>query len=158
MTLVLVYGAVLEKQGAQGGMLCPESVLPAPKETIRAALRLMAMYHIVTGDLDEPVETSGVHGRQTWRNALSVGYMALASFVPDAISARESDWRAFVQEFDSMNTEQQNERLLKGDLYIPTEDYDKSTSEAKRLLEEFSEFLRRLEELQAKKASSPQPV
>ncbi len=79
------YGRVLERH-AEGGILLPESQLPAGRDAIKACVLLSAVYHISNG---APRDEIAARGR--------ISYATLAHFVPDAIAEKEAAFNASAQ-------------------------------------------------------------
>lgn len=72
------YGKALEREEC-GGMLMPESRLPAGRDAIKACILLAAAYRISNG---EPPDAVAAPAR--------VSYATLAHFVPDEAAQREA--------------------------------------------------------------------
>jgi hypothetical protein len=86
LRVIADYGRVLERH-AEGGVLMPESQLPAGRDAIKACLLLSAAWRIADGaDRDE----IAARGR--------IAYATLAHFVPDAVAAREAAFNAAAQQ------------------------------------------------------------
>lgn len=79
-TIVNLYGAVMERTADLGLVLAPESMLPFSKELIEEAIRLL-LSHLPGSD-------------ESTRNALEVGYITLATFVPDEDAKLAADVQA----------------------------------------------------------------
>lgn len=76
------YASVLERHEA-GGVLIPESELPADRDVIKACVLLAAAYRIANGGARREVEAQA-----------RISYATLAHFVPDALAAREAAFNA----------------------------------------------------------------
>lgn len=79
------YGLVLERH-ADGGVLMPESQLPAGRDVLKACILLVAAWRVSNG---APREELLPRAR--------ISYATLAHFVPDGIAERESAFNAAVE-------------------------------------------------------------
>jgi hypothetical protein len=76
------YASVLERHEA-GGVLIPESELPANRDAIKACILLAAAYRIANGGSQRELSAQA-----------RISYATLAHFVPDALAAREAAFGA----------------------------------------------------------------
>ncbi|HEY3489376.1 MAG TPA: hypothetical protein VGK27_04535 [Candidatus Deferrimicrobiaceae bacterium] len=80
------YARVLERH-EQGGVLIPESELPAGRDTIKACVLLAAAYRVANGG-----------PRRELAAAARISYATLAHFVPDDLAQREADFNDSAQQ------------------------------------------------------------
>lgn len=83
--IIADYGKALERH-AEGGLLMPESQLPAERDAIKACILLAAAYRISNG---APRDEIAVRAR--------ISYATLAHFVPDDLARREARFHEAAQ-------------------------------------------------------------
>ncbi len=135
-TLKDAYAKLLQMKGQ--GALRHESILPASKEKIKAALILVAFWHKRNGSLDK-VRFGNIQ----------VCYGFLADFVSDEVAEKSRQFSDLVRDADSAKKRQEDPNWLAGEILkteIPIESMKSSTQEFSRLCEEFNHRLNALDD------------
>lgn len=155
--LLREYGAVLEKERVgMSGIFRPESTLPASKDEIKPAFRLVTLWHILAGDFNKKIETADSRGESTGssttlKDTYVCCYMALADFVSEETAAKESSMLGHGQAAIQGSREDRKEHLeqsiqMLGEI-VREKQYESSLAETERLAAEFSRFLDAAENL-----------
>jgi hypothetical protein len=161
--LVREFGRVVDRELGRAALM-PESTLPAPKDQIKVAFRLIGCFYATTGELDQPVSPPRKtnDGRPwTQRDLLTCAYGLLADFVSEDVALQARRYKEVLRKYRPDDTpparsmeeiarraeqlrQTVDEMTLAGELLaapIPIVAMRRSTEECAALMEEFGKFL-----------------
>lgn len=129
--IIRQYGAVMERQPS-GCSLFPESELPAPREVVKSAVLLVAVFHILQRGKDPHLTEQA-----------RVAYATLAYFVPDETAGRERRFHESTGEAAERlaGKEAPSPEMVEAVRGLPARELEEAAREYEALRKEFDDAL-----------------